>query len=138
MKPAGAGIERPIGALRLGRSGHFGTGAAAGVEQPGPAQGIGGGFIGCNAPRLRSHLAPGEAEPGEVGAEGFGQLGPAARAVDILDPQQERAARCPRAIVRDDRGPGMAEMQRPVGAGGKAGDDLGGDGHGGDGHGGDG
>ena len=46
-------------------------------------------------------------------------LGAGARPVDILDPEQEAPARAARAIMREDRRKGVAEMQPPVGLGAK-------------------
>jgi hypothetical protein len=48
----------------------------------------------------------------------------AAPAVDILDPQQERAAAGAGEIVRKERRIGMAEMKAPGGARREAGDGV--------------
>jgi hypothetical protein len=70
---------------------------------------------------------PAQTEPFEVGQHLIRQFGPAAGAVDILDPDQKFAApstmRPARQIMRDHRRIGVAKVQQAVGAGGKAGAD---------------
>lgn len=59
-------------------------------------------------------LFPIEAEPGEVLEDRGLEFRPAARPVDILDPQQETAAHGCRHVVIEDRRQGVAEMQETV------------------------
>jgi len=66
-------------------------------------------------------FVPRQAQPGEIGAESLGQFGAGTFAVDVLDPQQELARAAPGAVVRLDGGPGMAKVERAIGAGGEAG-----------------
>src|SRR3546814_10450714 len=56
---------------------------------------------------------PAQPQPGEVGEDRLDMLGAAARAVDILDPEQEPPAAGARGIMRADRREGVAEMQPP-------------------------
>ena len=70
--------------------------------------------------RLQRHFAPREAKPCQVSTEFIGQFGSAPRTVDILDPQQHFTAVSRRPIMRDDRRISVAEVQRPVRAGGEA------------------
>ena len=119
------GIDRAIGAHADRVSGNIGAGAAARIDEAHRPQRIERGAIMSNAARLRRHFAPGQAQPGEILAEFVGKLGAAACAVDIFDSQEKFAVSTPRAIMRDDRRIGMAQMQRPIGAGGKAGNRIG-------------
>ena len=72
------------------------------------------------------HLAGNALRAQDIGLQVVGQnianqFAPAARAVDILDPQQELPAPLARQVMRDDRGIGMPQVQQAVGTGGKAG-----------------
>jgi hypothetical protein len=71
---------------------------------------------------LRRHFLPVEVQPGEVAPKRIGQLGARAGTVNILDPQQEPSAALPCQIVRDDRGIGVAQVQRSIGTRGETGD----------------
>jgi hypothetical protein len=71
--------------------------------------------------RLKSHvLIPVQPKPFKIGKHLVGELRPAPRAVDILDPDQELAAACAGKIVRQYGRKGVAEVEQAVGAGGKA------------------
>src|SRR6185437_6939829 len=112
--PAGARIDR-IGAMR-GRGGarDIGAGAETGIEQPGlvePAERVAiiGEMLG-----LAAHIAvPVDAEPAQIVGDGGDELRAAARAVDILDPQPEFAARVARLAPREQRRISVAEMEPP-------------------------
>ena len=66
---------------------------------------------------------PAQPQPFKVSQDFRHQFGPAAGAIDVLDPQQELSAPVPRQIVRHDRRIGMAQMQLAVGTGGETGAD---------------
>jgi len=119
---ARAGIHRSVRPLRYRGVRDCGTRAAAGVKQALCPQALGRSGVSGEPHRLRRHFGPFETEPGEVGAELVGQLGARTDAVDVLDPQQEPACARPRQVMRDDRRISVAQVQRPVGAGGEAGD----------------
>ena len=57
---------------------------------------------------------PSEAEPGQVLADRRLELGPAAGDVDVLDAQEEPAARPRREIGVEESRIGVTEMQPPV------------------------
>ena len=118
--PASARINRTIGAGHRRCGSHFGAGAAAWIQEAERPQVIRRALVAGNPLRLWRHFAPFKAQPGKIVAESLRQFRPAARAVNVLDPQQEFAAIGQCAIVRDDRGVGVAEMERPVRAGGEA------------------
>ena len=122
---AGPRIDRrPVGIGRGGGGGNLRPRAPAridhlaGVEEHFARDEV----VMRDARALRRHLVPFEPEPFEVAAEFVRQLGPRARPVDVLDPQQEAPAALVREVVRDDCREGVAEMQRAVRAGGEAGD----------------
>ncbi len=123
--PAGAGIDRPVRAMGGGDAGgDIGAGAETGIEQAVGAQPIQRGVVSRQPVRLEHDLAvPGQPQPVQVAQDRIDMFGPAARAVDILDPQQEASAARAREIMRTDRGKGVACVQPPGRAGGEAGDD---------------
>ena len=123
--PARPRIHRALRPVRRGDAGgDVGAGAEAGVEQALGAQAIQRGFVERQALRLEHHLAvPCQPEPFEIGEDRGDMFGAAAGAVDILDAQQEAAAVRAGIIVREDRRPGVAEMQPPRGAGRESGVD---------------
>ena len=59
-------------------------------------------------------LLPGKPQPGEVGPDARLVFRPAARPVDVLDPQQEAASGFPAKLVVDERRIGVAEMELAV------------------------
>ncbi len=68
----------------------------------------------CQAAGLEKDIAvPAYAEPAQILEHPFDMLGPRPAGVDILDTQQEGAASLARIIMREQRGIGMAEVQRP-------------------------
>ena len=130
-RAAGAGIERPVRAMRRGGAcrdlgGDGGAGAEAGIDQARRLQPV---------QRLRVERQPlatgrrsrrpsrGRARPGPRGSPSTCSARDAAR-VDILDPQQEGAAALAGEIVGEQGRAGMAEMQPSGRARREAGDDL--------------
>jgi hypothetical protein len=96
----------------------IGASAEAGIEQAHLAQPVERRLIKVEPLRLVRHLAiPAEAQPFEVAKDRLDMLGPAAGAVDILDPQAEAPAMPPREVVRLDRRIGVAEVQATGGTG---------------------
>jgi hypothetical protein len=92
----------------------IGTGAETGVEQVARAQPGERRFVDGEPGRLAQYRpVPAQPEPREILLDRRDEALAAARAVDILDTQQEAAARRPRVIVRLERGIGMAEVQPP-------------------------
>ena len=74
--------------------------------------------------RLNPHFAiPIEAEPRHVFLNRDGELGAAARRINILQPQQELPAGLARAAPRNQRAERVAEVQIPGRAWGEARDD---------------
>src|SRR3546814_8151340 len=62
--------------------------------------------------RLAPHRAvPVEPQPGQILQDAVGELGPAAAGVDVLDAQQEMAARGARRLAGEQGRPGVSEMQ---------------------------
>ena len=61
-------------------------------------------------------LLPGETEPGEVFDDTRDKGGTAALEIDVLDPQQEASTSTPGEFLVQESGPGMAEMEPPIGA----------------------
>ena len=123
---AGAGIERPIGPMRGRGAGrnltrNVGPGAETGIDQPAPLQILKRHPVKRGALRLEDDFAfPLQAQPEQILDNPVDMVRARAGGVDILDPQQEVAVRARRKIMREERRPGMAEMQAPGGAGGKA------------------
>jgi hypothetical protein len=104
--------------------GDIGTGAETRIDQAAFAQIVQRRLIGIEPRRLEQHIAiPVQPQPVQVRENCLDMLGPAARPVDILDPQQERAPPRPRKIMRRNRRKGMAHMQPPRGARREAGTD---------------
>jgi hypothetical protein len=99
----------------------LGAGAAAGIEQAHRLQRGGGRHCIAGEARGLEHGSSPQSRPSQRGrrANSARTVRPAARAVDILDPQQEFAAPRPRKVMRDHGGIGMAEVQRPLGLGAK-------------------
>ena len=110
---AGAGIGGRGVAVRRGqRLGDVGAGAEAGIDQARALQALERGRIRGRPLRLDQHrLVPVEAEPAQVLEDPVDELGPAARLVEILDPQPELAAALARPSMAERRAVGMAEMQ---------------------------
>ena len=67
-----------------------------------------------------NRLLPIESQPGEIVAYGTFELGLAARRINVLDAQQKAAACICRHVMVEHGGIGVAQMQRAVGAWGKA------------------
>ena len=112
-----AGIERLAGrpVRRLAGMGDLGAdpapGAEAGIEHAQPVEAVERLVVERHALRLAHRLAvPVEAEPEQILEDALLELRPAARAVDVLDPQQRRARRrrapTPRRPARRRRGRG--------------------------------
>jgi len=97
-------------------------GAETGIEQPHGPQLIERRLISVQPLRLEHHITvPRDAQPGQILDDPRHMLGPAARPVDILDPQAKRAPRRARHVQGQQCGPAMADMQPPGRTGGKAG-----------------
>ncbi|MCY1169494.1 hypothetical protein D9M73_95260 [compost metagenome] len=114
QRAAGAGIDgfRPM-RCRLARR-DFRARAEAGIEQPHRAQPRQGRSISLLPRRLEQHRPiPLQPQPGEVRQDRLDMFRPAARAVNILDPQQETPAAGARQIVRQHRRIGVPQMQPP-------------------------
>ena len=93
---AGAGIDRAVGTRLRSPPRRFRRGCSCTDRAvPSPPASRPPPRIRASRVALRAHLVPFEAQPCEIGAEFVGQFGARARAVDILDPQQE-----PPAIAR--------------------------------------
>ena len=132
---ANSGVERAaIGRVRrrgMGGGGGFGglpldvgAGAEAGIEQAAGQQAVQHGLVFGAVGGLDSHRAvPVQAEPGQVLLDRVGEFRAASGGVDILDPQEEAAARRVRPAPCEERRMGVAEMEVAGRAGGEAGDD---------------
>src|SRR3546814_1227842 len=115
--PAGSRIDRPVDTVRrrhargdLARDSR--TGAEAGVDEAPRLQRLERGGIGIAPVRLEQHVAvPAQPQPGEVGEDRLDMLGAAARAVDILDPEQEPPAAGARGILRASSEEHTSELQ---------------------------
>jgi hypothetical protein len=100
----------------------LGPRALAGIEQAHCFQLIRRRAILRQTGRLHRYgPMPVQPQPAQILHRLIRQIGPAARAIDILDPQQKFSPMC--QIVRHHGGIGMAQMQGAIGAGGKAGAD---------------
>jgi hypothetical protein len=64
-----------------------------------------------DAPTPPHRHLPGNAEPSEVLIKRIFIFGTTARGIDVLDPQQQAAARAPREIVVQQRRKSVAEME---------------------------
>ena len=120
--PTGAGIERAIGAVRrAGTDRDVAPRAETGIGQTLAfeilqRQGVEGGAFG-----LEDDLPlPGQAQPEQILDDGRDEFAAGAAGIDILDPQQEMAAARLREIMRLQRGPAMAQVEPPGGAGREA------------------
>ena len=112
--PARSRIDR-FGTMRgrLAR-GDFGARAETGIEQPHVPQARQRRGIGIAARRLEQHRpVPIQPQPLKVGQDRSDMIGAAARAIDILDPQEEAPAARARQIVRQHRRIGVPQMQPP-------------------------
>ena len=99
---------------RAERGGDVGAGAEAGIDQPVGAQPFECVGISGASGRLDERLAiPDQAEPAQILFDGGDELGPAARRVEILDPQQEAPARLAGRRMAEDGALGVTEMQLP-------------------------
>ena len=104
---AGAGVGCRLRAMRGGeRDG--GAGAEAGVEKPETAQLVESGLIVRAVLGLPARPVPDQPERGQVLQESGGILWPAARRVDIFDPQQEPPTGVLRPGPRGQRGISVA------------------------------
>ena len=103
QRAAGAGIcGRRVAVRRVQRGGDIRAGAEAGVNQAARAQLFERRFVVGAALRLDQHrLVPVEPEPAQVLVDAVDELGPAARLVEVLDPEQELAAAGARARVTE-------------------------------------
>ncbi len=113
--PARARIDRPLVAMRCRQArGDLGARAEARIKQPQGPQPIQRRLIQAEPLRLPHHgPIPAQPEPRQVALDRVDELLAAARAVDILDAQQEASAGLTRPVMRRDRRPGVAEMQQP-------------------------
>ena len=122
-RAAGSGIERRAVrvALPIRGAGDLRTAAKAGVDQAplietGERPGVVVGVLALPA-RRRGKAKP---EPGEVVDNGALQLRFAARSVQIFNAQQQVSVDFGSDALIDERGVGVAEMERPVWRGRKA------------------
>src|SRR5471032_2612725 len=111
--PARAGIKWPIRAMRRVRgSRDVGPRAKTRIDQTARTQPVEHSAVVGEVIGLPPHRAiPYEAEPGEIGQDCRLERALAAPDVDILDAQQERAARIPCPMPAFPRRIGRAEMQ---------------------------
>ena len=99
--------------------------ARARIEQAAPPQIVERAAVAVAAPGLAHHrLGPAQAEPAEAVEDLLLPFGPVASLIEIVDAQQERAALAARRVVREQRGMGVAEMQRPGRRGRESGDEA--------------
>ncbi len=114
----GAGIDRAFRAMRRGQARlDIGAGAEAGIEQVHRPQLVERRVIIGQALRLEDDFPiPCHAQPAQILDDPVDMFGPAAGAVDILDPQAKGAARGPCQVHRHQRRPAMADMQSTGGA----------------------
>ena len=107
-------------------------GARAGVEGAGVPQRLDGGRVRLLVRRLEVRALVGShAEPVEGGDDPVGPLGPVARLVRVLDPQDEDAPLLAHEEPVEQRGPRAADVEVPGRGGGEARPGRGGgDGHG--------
>ena len=98
------------------RCGDVGAGAEAGVDEALLAKPVERGGVMLTALRLDQHgLGPSQSKPVEVLEDAVHIFRPAARLVEIFDPQQEPPARLDGAGMADDGAVGVAQMQPPGG-----------------------
>ncbi len=119
----GAGVERrSIGirrrpAFRCGTPGDIPSGAETWIKEVALSQPLRRVTVILEMIRLPpDRLLPGETEPGEVFDDARDESGTAALEIDILDPQQEASASTAGEFLVQESGPGMAEMEPPIGA----------------------
>lgn len=120
---AGPGIDRAFGADGRSGRGDFRPGAGAGIDQPFGPQPVGGRGIALQPGRLRCDLIPFQPEPRQIGTKLVGKLRPTARAIDVLESEQEASAAVAGQIVRDNGRESVPEVQGTVRTGGESGDD---------------
>ena len=123
---AGAGVDAEGHALlrRRQRGADVRPGAGAGVEKAPRRQRLQPGIVAGQMLGLAVDRAvPGQPQPAEVVDDLRLELGARALEIGILHAQQEPPAGGARHVVREDRREGVAEVQRPGGRGGEAGDE---------------
>ena len=114
---AGSGIERrPVRvALACGTARDLRTAAKAGVDQaPLIEAGERRGIVVCVLALTARRRRKAKPEPGEIVDNGGNELRFAARAVQILNPQQHVSVDFGGDALIDERGVGVAEMKRSV------------------------
>ena len=111
---AALGIELVV----IGGAEDFGPGRKAGIKKPEIGELLRRQRIIGEVVRLaKNQIVPGYAEPPEIIVDSLDMLGPAPCLVDVLDAQQEAAAKALRHFESGQRRKRMPEMQRAVGRG---------------------
>ena len=123
--PANTRIMRRARAMRRGqRCGDVRTRAETRVDEPSDPQCVERGIIMFAAVGLDEHgRVMSEPEPVEILDDSDDEFRPAARLVEIFDPQQELASARTRPAMCDDRAVGMAEVKPASRRRGKSRDD---------------
>jgi len=116
-------IDRAVGARRrrvrrtrrgVDLRGDLAARAEAGIDEPGRLQPREGDAVVVEVIRLPSRRPiPDEAEPRQVLEDRGLELRAAARAVDVLDAEEEDAAARPRLALGEERGVTVAQVQQP-------------------------
>lgn len=92
------------------------AGAETGIGKPLFAQMIERSRIGSNPVRLQERRGIGhQPQPAQIIHNTLMIFSAHPTAINIINPQQKPPAEFARAIMRNQRGPGMAQMQRPGG-----------------------
>ena len=105
---------------RVGGEREVAAGAGAGIGEAGGEELLEGGEVEGQAVGLAELGVPGEAEPEEVFAHGGGELGARALGIDVFVAEVERAVGGAGALVGDEEGAGVAEVEKAGGRGSEA------------------
>ena len=100
---------------RVGGEGEVAAGAGAGVGEAGGEELLEGGEVEGEAVGLAEFGVPGEAEPEEIFAHGGGELGAGALGVEVFVAEIEGAVGGAGALVGDEEGAGVAEVEKACG-----------------------
>jgi len=107
---------------RVGGESQVAAGAGAGVSEANGEELLKCGKVEGKAVGLAEFGVPGEAEPEEVFAHGGGERGARSLRIDVFVAEIEGAIGGTRSLVRDEKGAGVAEVEKACGRGCEAAD----------------
>ncbi len=111
------GLGREVFVGRVGGEREITTGADAGIGETGGEELLEGGEVEGKAGGLAKLGVPGEAEPEEVFAHGGGEFGARALGIEVFVAEVEGTAGGAGALVGDEEGACVAEMEKAGGRG---------------------